>query len=195
MFKALCQLIKDSGLCGIEFNIKPIGQSDALSVMLSFHQAGEFEHKLLQKFDDAGATANADQVMALRAALNTPVAIIGEPDELMSKVEQALSNLREGVISASTAYSALDISALLAKATTQAKSSKPAEKAKPKTEKTKPAAVTVPEQSADDANDTDSEAVVAEQAASDTKAPTKQAEKSEVPSEKGFVGFDAFDSL
>lgn len=208
MFQALSKLIKESGLRGIDMNVKAVGESDTLSVMLSFNQATEFEMKLLEKSDDATVSGNADKVMALRAALNTPMAIIGEPNEIIGKVEQALANLSEGITGAATAYSALDISALLTKAAAQAKAAKGAEKPKAKTDKgkatTEAAKQAVPEPELEEEQHDDAE-IDGEQESEAvevvTKAPAAQAKAeknvkpTEAPSQPSLGGFDAFDSL
>lgn len=206
MFQALVKLIKESGLRGVDVNVKPVGEGDTLSVMLSFNQATEFELKLLEKSDDATVSGNADKVMTLRAALNTPLAIIGEPSEIVGKVEQALTNLSEGITSAATGYSSLDISALLTKAATQAKAAKGAEKPKAKVDKTK-AATQAPKQAEPELDDElhDDAEINAEQESEAvevvTKAPAakakaeKNVKPTEAPSQPTFGGFDAFDSL
>lgn len=208
MFKALGNLIKSAGLRGVDIVINPVGDGDTISVMLSFNQAGEFEQRLLQKYDDAGVSGNADKVMALRAALNTPLTIIGEPDEILAKVEQALANLREGLVGAATSYTALDISALLTKASTQAKAAKAAEKPKTKADKAKasatPAQTPAAEKAADDADEPedDFDGEDADQAEPEVKtevkataAPKKAEKPVEQPKQAAFGGFDAFDSL
>lgn len=122
MFQALVTLIKDSGLRGVDFAVRPVGEDGStMSIMLSFNQKDDFEPKLVNDHQDKTVNANADSVVALRAALNTPLAIICKPDEVIAKVEHAITQLREGVISAATGYSELDISALLTKAANAAK--------------------------------------------------------------------------
>lgn len=198
MFQALSDLIKASGLRGIDLTVRPMSDNNKMSVMLSFNQAGEFEQKLLQKHDDATVTGNADAVIALRAALNTPLVIIGEPNEIISKIEHELNNLREGVITAATSYSALDISALLTKAATQAKSEKtPTGSAKAKTESKKaPAAQEADKNEAAENATTTSEAEMdAEKVDKTNESERSDTQIANDTQQQSVSSFNDFDSL
>ena len=129
MFQAITKLINDAGLKGVDIGIRIVGKN-TISVLVSFQHGAEFNLTLLDKNDDANVTANADKIVALRAAMNTPLVVMGSPDEVMGKLQVALESLREGVVAAATTYTALDITALLTKAATQAKSAKQSTKGK-----------------------------------------------------------------
>lgn len=170
MFQALATLIKDSGLRGVDLTVRPVGEDgSAMSIMLSFNQKNDFEAKLVNDHQDKTVNANADSVVALRAALNTPLAIICKPDEVIDKVEHALTQLREGVISAATGYSELDISALLTKAANAAKTANAAKAATAKA----PASSTAPDAKAGNTKKTTAPAKAEKPTPEQSNAPDK----------------------
>lgn len=197
MFQAIASVISDAGLKGVDVGIRIVGKG-AMSVMLSFNHGSEFNLKLLEKSDDANITSNAEKIVALRAALNTPLVVVGSPDELLGKLETAIQNLREGVVLAATTYSDLDITALLTKAASQAKAAKSGAKGKaaPTTAKSEPAKaesdVEDEDAGSEDSGSEDDADVV--DATKQTKS--KQEVKSEpAPAQTDFGGFEVFDSL
>ena len=200
MFQEIQEIIKDAGLKGVDVGIRIIGQN-SMSVMLSFQQATDFDLKLLEKIDNSNATQNADAVVALRSALNTPLVVIGAPNEILNKLTSAIVSLREGVVHAATTYSALDISALLSKATANAKSAKSNTNAKGKPttaakEQVKSAPNNVDDEGMDEGLE-DDEAVdeAPKAAAAQKETQVKPEVKSEPAQATAALGFDTFDSL
>lgn len=199
MFKNIESVIEDAGLKGVDIGVRIVGKG-VLSVMLSFNHGSDFDLKVLEKSDDANVTANADKIVALRSALNTPLVVVGSADELVGKLEKAIQNIREGLVVAATTYSDLDIAALLTKAATQAKSAKSGGKPKAaqassaKSEPAKAASTELDDDEEEIDDEVDQEVTPVKSSKSQQEVK-KEPAKAPAPETRDFDSFDSFDSL
>lgn len=181
MFEKLLKLMNDASLSGIEMSIR-LASPTQLSVILSFKNGTALDARLL-----SSDNPNADSVMALRAALNTPLVITGAPDVLISSIDKALLDVREAMVGASAVYSGLDMAAVLAsasaKVTTASKNAPKAKEAKASTPKVAQSAQVV-------GSDDDDEDFAEEQAVDDQ---TPEPVSITTPTQSS--AFAAFDSL
>jgi hypothetical protein len=161
-----------------------LASATQLSVILSFKNGTALDARLL-----SSDNPNADSVMALRAALNTPLVITGAPDVLISSIDKALLDVREAMVGASAVYSGLDMAAVLASASAKvAAASKNAPKAKEKEAKASTPKVA---QSAQVVGSDDDDEDFAEEQAVDDQTP----EPVSITTPTQSSAFAAFDSL
>lgn len=183
MFEKLLKLMNDASLSGIEMSIR-LASPTQLSVILSFKNGTALDARLL-----SSDNPNADSVMALRAALNTPLVITGAPDVLISSIDKALLDVREAMVGASAVYSGLDMAAVLASASAKVTAaSKNAPKAKEK--EAKPSTPKVAQSAQVVGSDDDDEDFAEEQAVDDQ---TPEPVSITTPTQSS--AFAAFDSL
>lgn len=113
MFETIHALAAQAKIASLNINARING--DQLTVIVSF---------LLPSLDSTDVfdsdKSESQDFINLRAALATPIVITAPAAEIESKVEQALRELATPVIDASTTLAAIDLKALLGKATAAA---------------------------------------------------------------------------
>lgn len=128
MFETIHALAAQAKITSLNINARLSGEQ--LAVIVSF---------LLPSMDYAvfgSEKSESQDFINLRAVLATPIVITASAAEIESKVEQALRELTAPVVEASTTLAAIDLKALLGKATASApkasaKAKKTAESAEP----------------------------------------------------------------
>jgi hypothetical protein len=173
MFETIHALAAQAKIASLNINVRLNGEK--LNVIVSF---------LLPSFDSSAVfdseKSESQDFINLRAALSTPIVICAPASEIEGKVEQALRDLTMPVVEASTALAAVDLKALLGKATASAPKT-PATPAKAKKSVKGSAAV--------------EEAVTDEEEQDDETEQEEAAPVAPTPSAPVVQDFSAFDTL